>query len=261
MNSKTDYGYPISSIFFQICGMILLILFLMLSIFSLTYIATGILIAVLFVYWYVFIYSFKERFSRLRNKILTEMNQHLTMKGDEYILDLGTGAGYIAINLSKKLSGGRVVGVDKYDQKTSILGENFFEELKINFFKNKLNQAKQNAFIEKQQDKITLIKSDLKNHFPFNDNSFDVVFSSQFLYCIPQKEINRVLEEINRVLKPSGQLIFFESEKFLNWDITHIQTFFQKKGYHTTQYPLKNMTNKTIFTAMKPAKNNTTKPF
>jgi len=251
MNVKTNYGYPISSIFFQICGMIFLILVLMFSIFAKTFIILIINIVLIFVFWYLFIYKFKNRFSQLRNQILTQMKQLAELRGDEYILDLGTGAGYVAIGFAKELSLGRVVGVDKYDQKTSVLGENFFEELRINFFKNKLNQAKQNASIEHQQDKIVLVKSDLKGHFPFKDHSFDVVLSSQFLYCIPQKDMLTVLEEINRVLKPSGQLVFFESEKFLNWDVANIQAFFESKGYQTNRYHLENMANKSIFIALK----------
>ena len=251
MNAKTHYGYPISSIFFQVCGMILLsllaILTIVLSIFSVTLI----IVAVAFLFWYFAIHTFKERFSQLRRKILCQMKDFARLNGHEHILDLGTGAGYMAINFSKSLQSGQVVGVDKYDQGTKILGNNFFEELKINFFKNKLNQAKWNAAIEGQTDSILFIKSDLKKHFPFSNQSFDLILSSQFLYCIPSKKLDKVLSEINRVLRPKGKLVFFESEKFLNWNISTVQVFFDSRHYKTRIHPLKNMPNKCILIAQK----------
>ncbi|HMA83452.1 MAG TPA: class I SAM-dependent methyltransferase [Candidatus Thermoplasmatota archaeon] len=172
-------------------------------------------------------------------------------KGSELILDLGTGAGYVSIGFAKQLDSGFVVGVDKYDQSTSILGNNFFEELKINFFGNTLNRAKKNASIEKQLDSIALVKSDLKRYFPFSNQSFHMILSSQFLYCIPQQKREKVLQEINRVLKPEGKLIFFESKKYVNWDIIPVEKFFKKLNYDTKIYSLNYMHNKCIFYARK----------
>jgi len=173
------------------------------------------------------------------------------LKGSECILDLGTGSGYVSIGFAKQLDSGLVVGVDKYDKSTSILGRNFFEELKINFFGNTLNQAKKNAYIEKQSNQIMFVKSDLKHFFPFSDESFHVIVSSQFLYCIPTKKRDRVLAEINRVLKPEGKLIFFESKKYVNWDIAHVEQYFNKLNYETKIHSLDYMNNKCIFYAYK----------
>ena len=72
------------------------------------------------------------------------------------------------------------------------------------------------------------------------------------LVYVGEKKIEKVLTEIDRVLKPSGKLIFFESKKFLNWDIAKIQLFFNRLGYHTQIHPLNNMPNKCIFIAKKP---------
>ena len=99
------------------------------------------------------------------------MKQCTKVNGSEYILDLGTGAGYNAVNFSKLLKSGKVFGVDKFDKDSNVINFNFFEELKINFFFNTLNQAKKNMIIEKQKDKIFLIKSDLKIVF-FESKSF-----------------------------------------------------------------------------------------
>ena len=123
--------------------------------------------------------------------------------------------------------------------------------LKINFFKNKLNRAKRNASIEHQLNHILFVKSDLQKQFPFSSQSFNLILSSQFLYCISSKQLHQVLVEVDRVLKPSGQLIFFESKKFIQWNILHVKRFFEKIGYETQIHSLKNMSNKCIFIARK----------
>ena len=180
------------------------------------------------------------------------MKQCTKVNGSEYILDLGTGAGYNAVNFSKLLKSGKVFGVDKFDKDSNVINFNFFEELKINFFGNTLNQAKKNMIIEKQKDKIFLIKSDLKNNFPFLNNSFDIVMSSQFLYCIPTRNLNDILNEIDRILKPSGKIVFFESKSFLNWNIGHIKVFFDNMNYSTSIFSFEKMPNKCVFCGQKP---------
>lgn len=252
MTQDKMYGFPISSVFFQICGFIFLLLILFFTFILDSLIVSIIVFFSILIFWYIFVFHFKQRFSTLRNKILQSMISLADLDGSEKILDLGTGAGYVAIGFSKVLNAGLVVGVDKFDQTTSILGRNFFEELKINFFGNTLNQAKKNAYIEKQSDKIMFVKSDLKHYFPFSDKSFHVLLSSQFLYCIPIKKREWVLSEINRVLKPEGKLIFFESKKYVNWNITQLEQYFNKLNYETKIHSLNYMNNKCIFYACKP---------
>ncbi len=254
MTRNIMYGFPISSIFFQLCGMILIVIVLMLTFLLENIIFTVFIILFMFIFWYIFIYTFNKRFLRIRKEILQYMVHQATLKGNEQILDLGTGAGYIAIGFSKHLNSGKIVGVDKFDRKTSINKTNFFEEIKINFFGNSLEQAKVNASIEQRNETIYFVKSDLNHRFPFIDHSFNVILSSQFLYCIHPKKRKQVLSEIHRVLKPSGKLVFFESEKFLNWNIDRINDFFKEKKYVTQKIHLEKTSNKCIFLAKKPAK-------
>jgi ubiquinone/menaquinone biosynthesis C-methylase UbiE len=179
------------------------------------------------------------------------MIEKADLNGCEIILDIGTGAGYAAINFARKLSTGSVIGIDKYDLKNQGIFQRFLNELKINFFGNSLNNAKKNSQIEGVENKISFIKADLIQPFPFSSNYFDLIISSQFLYCISHNKLTHVLIEIDRVLNDTGKLVFFESNKFMFWDIYHLKDFFTDKGYNVKITPLDSLSNKSIFIAEK----------
>lgn len=68
---------------------------------------------------------------------------------------------------------------------------------------------------------------------PFEDNSFDVVFSSMFLHELPKKAVRQAIAEAKRVLKPGGLLINMELPPndqlspyegfYLDWDCYYNQ--------------------------------------
>ena len=115
MTKDKMYGFPISSVFFQICGFIFLLITLFLMFVLDLFICSIMVSFSILIFWYIFVFRFKQRFSTLRNKILQSMVSLADLDKSEKILDLGTGAGYIAIGFSKVLNAGLVVGVDKYD--------------------------------------------------------------------------------------------------------------------------------------------------
>lgn len=53
---------------------------------------------------------------------------------------------------------------------------------------------------------------DVEDGLKFNDNTFDVVYSCNVLECIKDK--NKLLNEVARVLKPGGQIVFAH----FDWD-------------------------------------------
>ncbi|MBR9866603.1 MAG: class I SAM-dependent methyltransferase [Oceanospirillales bacterium] len=60
---------------------------------------------------------------------------------------------------------------------------------------------------ETQRDKIQLLVADAMN-IPLADNRFDTVVCFLVLCSVPEPQ--QVLQEVYRVLKPGGQLLFFE---------------------------------------------------
>lgn len=67
---------------------------------------------------------------------------------------------------------------------------------------------------EKTRDdsRFTFIHKDTSSGLPFEDGSFDLVYSNNVFECIQDKEA--FLSEVNRVLKPGGQVIFCH----IDWD-------------------------------------------
>lgn len=233
MKDIPNYGYPLSYIFFRA----LLLLFIVLMFFVLHFTGISILIMVLLsiiilsIIAYFFVIRFKKQFLKKRETLLKRIIELADIKGDEKILDIGTGSGFLAIGLSKFLKSGRTFGLDRYSIKSKNLRSHIIEIIKTNYFGNTLKNAKQNLEIENVSDKCSFIESDILDPIDFNDQYFDVIVSSQLLYCITRDKRANVFKEIDRILKKGGKIIFFESKSFINWNIGEAKDYFQRKGY------------------------------
>ena len=61
---------------------------------------------------------------------------------------------------------------------------------------------------DRLNDDVELISQDCSQPWPLEDNSLDVVFTSNFLEHLPQKvDIERTISEAKRALKPGGKFI------------------------------------------------------
>jgi len=111
-------------------------------------------------------------------------------KGDEHVLDVGTGRGLLLVGAARKLTSGRGVGIDIWSTK-DLSG-------------NAMEKTQQNLSLEGVQDK-TELRSESACEMSFPVESFDVVLSNLCLHNIPD-DVGRILacREIARVLKPGG---------------------------------------------------------
>ncbi len=100
------------------------------------------------------------------------------------ILDLGCGTGYFAAFLKKLYPTAKLIGLDK----------------SIGMLKEA--QLKENKY---QLSDIYWIGGYAEN-LPFNDHSFELVYSNLMLHW--SNDFSRSLNEIRRVLKPGGLLLF-----------------------------------------------------
>lgn len=130
-----------------------------------------------------------SRFGKLRMR--EPMVESLRLDGDERILDLGCGRGYLLIAIAKCLPKGRAVGVDpwtRFDRKGTLY----------------------NARAEQVEERIELHTADLHT-LPFEDRSFDGVVSAWSLRSLASSEDRaRAVREAVRVLKPGGMLLIVE---------------------------------------------------
>jgi ubiquinone/menaquinone biosynthesis C-methylase UbiE len=141
---------------------------------------TGIILIIL-----IFLYIKVEKF-RHRDRMLNM----LSWKGNEKVLDIGTGKGLLMIGAAKRLTSGKSFGIDIWN--------------KADLSNNTYEAAMQNAELEGVKDKVEIKNADVQN-MPFGDNSFDYVISNLCIHNIKNKEGRAVAcKEIVRVLKPGG---------------------------------------------------------
>jgi SAM-dependent methyltransferase len=111
-------------------------------------------------------------------------------RGDERVLDVGTGRGLLLIGAARRLTTGSGAGIDVWSTK--------------DLSANSLERTRANVNVEGVQDKVDL-KSDDARKLSFTDASFDIVLSNLCIHNIPEAEGRaQACREIARVLKPGG---------------------------------------------------------
>lgn len=162
----------------------------------------------------MYLYSKVGKF-RHRDRMLNQVK----WSGNERALDVGTGRGLLLIGAAKRLTTGKAVGIDIWNQ----------EDLSG----NNLQNLERNIEIEGVRDK-TEVRNEDAQKMSFGDGTFDVVVSLACLHNIynaPGRA--QACQEIARVLKPGGTAIIS--------DFRHMGEYFAaftKAGLDTKKMPL-----------------------
>ena len=135
-----------------------------------------------------FLYTTRHGKFQVWDEILDE----LRLGGDQRVLDMGCGRGAVLIAVAKRLTSGRVTGIDlwsTHDQSG-----------------NSREVTLRNASLEGVEDRIEIETGDMRA-LPFPDASFDVVVSSLAIHNIRSSaDRAKAVTEAWRVLKPGGGL-------------------------------------------------------
>jgi ubiquinone/menaquinone biosynthesis C-methylase UbiE len=137
-----------------------------------------------------------NRFRQQEYRQLARQAVDLGVPAGGKVLDVGTGPGYVAMEVARLLEGTgcRVVGMDLSQAMLTIAAENASDR--------GLNGL------------LTWREGDAKA-MPFDDNEFDLVISNDSLHH--WEDPLQVVDEIARVLKAEGKCIVHDSKRLCKW--------------------------------------------
>jgi arsenite methyltransferase len=117
----------------------------------------------------------------------------LSLRGGEAVLDMGCGRGAVLTAVARRLTTGRVTGVDIWSA--------------MDQSGNAREVTLRNASLEGVADRVQIETGDMRA-LPFPDASFDVVVSSLAIHNINSNaDRKKAITEAFRVLKPGGRMV------------------------------------------------------
>jgi len=117
----------------------------------------------------------------------------IPLRGDEMVLDMGCGRGAVLTAVARRLSSGRVTGVDIWSR-TDQSG-------------NAKEVTLRNVSLEGVGGRVEVQTGDMRA-LPFADATFDLVVSSLAIHNIRSNpERRRAIAEAFRVMKPGGRMV------------------------------------------------------
>jgi arsenite methyltransferase len=126
-----------------------------------------------------------------RNRLLDTIVEVVNWRGDENVLDVGTGSGIVLFACAKQLRTGTATGIDIYDP---------------NAGGGSAQRFWRNARAEGVTERVELLNVDAR-HMTFADETFDVAVSSLAMHHVGlAQDRERATAEIIRILKPGGSI-------------------------------------------------------
>lgn len=133
-----------------------------------------------------------------------KVRKHLSAMGHKYILDVATGTGDLAIELTK-IPDTKIVGVD--------------------ISNGMLDQGRVKIISRKLADRISMVQADSES-LPYADNTFD---AATVAFGVRNFEhLDKGLAEMSRVIKPGGHILVLEFSKPATFPVKQAYWFYFK---------------------------------
>ncbi len=144
----------------------------------------------------------------------------MSLQRDSKVLDVGCGTGFAVLELATRVSEGKAYGID--------ISHEMIEQAKA---KIPDDLSERVEFCEGSSDKM-----------PYQDNFFDFILCTNSFHHYPDPI--KALKEMQRVLKPGGQIVIFENAPDLSWYTWCWDRLFRiiEKG-HVRYYPSRELGN------------------
>jgi len=117
----------------------------------------------------------------------------LHLRGDEKVLDMGCGRGAVLVAVARRLTSGRVTGIDIWSTKDQS--------------GNARDVTLRNVGLEGVADRAEIETGDMRA-LPYPDEAFDLIVSSLAIHNIPSTaDRKQAIVEGFRVLRPGGRIV------------------------------------------------------
>lgn len=196
--SKPHYGIDAPGVvrFFLIAGAVTLALLVLLST-SMAAGATRVILCSIFAAATIYLLSIGGLMIYSSKVMKIKDNERLlgliAWSGGERVLDIGCGRGLMLIGAAKRLTTGKAIGVDLWQEKDQA--------------NNSALATSANAGIEGVAQRVEIQTADMRK-LPFPDDHFDVITSSWAIHNLEiEADRETTLDEVIRVLKPGGTAI------------------------------------------------------
>jgi ubiquinone/menaquinone biosynthesis C-methylase UbiE len=192
LESRADYGYdaPYALIIFAVAGVLISVAAMAAVLGRRT--AVAIALAPYGVFFLGNALSFLYTTRRGKFHAWQAILDDLSLGGNERVLDMGCGRGAVLVAVARRLTTGRVMGIDLWSTRDQS--------------GNARDVTLRNAAIEGVRDRIDVETGDMRA-LPFPDGTFDVVVSSLAIHNIGSRDGRaKAVSEAWRVLKPGGRL-------------------------------------------------------
>ncbi len=128
------------------------------------------------------------------------------------VLNVASGDGRFIISLLREAE--KVLAIDNNDLDLEILKNNCPRGL---------------------QNKLYIKNVDITKPFPFDNETFEGVFCTGTLHLFHKEIIIQILEEMKRVLKPNGKLLFDFATDIYRTDKNGVKVSFKEEGNYTIE--------------------------